>query len=37
MGETRQSMVSSVGVWTSEGNVEAVESEVRDDPLSSSD
>jgi hypothetical protein len=36
MGDTRQSMVPSVGVWTSESDVEAVELEVRDDPVSSS-
>jgi len=37
MGDTRQSMFPSVGVRTSESNVEAVESEVRDDPVSSSE
>ncbi len=36
MGDTRQSMFPSVGVWTSESDVEAVELEVRDDPVSSS-
>ncbi len=37
MGDIRQSMFPSVGVRTSESDVEAVESEVRDDPASSSD
>lgn len=37
IGETtRQSISSSVGVRVSEGRVEAVESEVRDEPLSRS-